>query len=246
VPLREEFTKSGDWLFRRRSYLPPFLMLVILFGISQFEYPGRVQNESTLWEIICLSVAVLGQLVRVFTIGFTPRNTSGTNTGQQMAHFLNTSGIYSQVRHPLYLGNFLMWMGLFMFFRTWWLCLIIGLVFWLYYERIMFTEEEFLRTKFGTQYVDWASRTPPFFPAFRNWKKPELSFSIKKAVRNEYQSAFAMLVSFSLVNFITDSYIARQAVFDKRWLAALAGGAILYFTLRTLKKKTHLFEQEGR
>jgi protein-S-isoprenylcysteine O-methyltransferase Ste14 len=246
MALREEFVKSGDWLFRRRSYLPPFLMLVILFGISQFEYPGRVQNKSALWQITSLTVAVVGQLVRIFTIGFTPRNTSGTNTGQQMAHFLNISGIYSQVRHPLYLGNFLMWIGLFMFFRTWWLCVIIALVFWLYYERIMFTEEEFLRAKFGAQYLDWAGRTPSFLPAFRNWKKPELSFSLKKAVRNEYSSVFSLLVSFSLVNFITDSYIAKRAVFDRRWLTALAIGAVIFLTLRTLKKKTHLFEQEGR
>ena len=62
---------------------------------------------------------------------------------------LNTSGLYSVVRHPLYLGNYLMWLGVALFSRTWWAPVIVSLVFWLYYERIMFAEEEFLRRQFG-------------------------------------------------------------------------------------------------
>lgn len=246
MPLFEEFTRTGEWLFRRRSYLPLLLILIVLLGIGQLYYPGRVQHSSPWWEALCISVALLGQMVRIFTIGYTPRNTSGTNTHGQMAESLNTSGIYSQVRHPLYLGNFLMWFGLFLFFRTWWLSVIIGLIFWLYYERIMFGEEEYLRKKFGEQYVQWASRTPSFFPRFRTWRKPELPFSLRKAIRNEYSPAFAMLVSFAAVNFITDSYIERRPVFDQRWLIALVSGTGLFLLLRALKKKTHLFEQQGR
>ena len=34
------------------------------------------------------------------------KNTSGRNTHDQVADSLNTSGIYSIVRHPLYVGNF--------------------------------------------------------------------------------------------------------------------------------------------
>ncbi len=246
MALREEFERSGNWLFRRRGYLPPFLILVIVAGLPQFHYPGRSGRESLLWEGICLGVALLGLAVRVFTIGFTPRATSGTNTGRQVAESLNTSGLYSAVRHPLYLGNFLMWFGLFLFFRTWWLSVIIALAFWLYYERIMFAEEEFLRAKFGETFVEWAAKTPAFLPSFRHWRKPELSFSIRKAVRNEYQSAFALTVSFALVNIIADSYVNRRLSVGRIWLTVLIVGAVFFIILRTLKKKTRILHQEGR
>lgn len=45
------------------------------------------------------------------TIGQVPKGTSGRNTSQQVADTLSTDGVYSVVRHPLYLGNFLMCMG---------------------------------------------------------------------------------------------------------------------------------------
>ncbi|MGB8874133.1 MAG: hypothetical protein WCC75_12145, partial [Desulfobaccales bacterium] len=44
--------------------------------------------------------------------GLPPRGTSGRNTQGQVAETLNTTGIYSLVRNPLYLGNFLIWLGL--------------------------------------------------------------------------------------------------------------------------------------
>ena len=36
--------------------------------------------------------------------------TSGKNTAKQIAESLNTSGIYSVLRNPLYLANFLNWL----------------------------------------------------------------------------------------------------------------------------------------
>ena len=58
----------------------------------------------------------------------------------------------------------LMWAGIAVFSQTWWLILICLLVFWIYYELIMFAEEEFLRGKFGQEYLGWAETTRAFFP----------------------------------------------------------------------------------
>jgi len=70
-------------------------------------------------ELIFLGVSILGETIRIFTVGYAPRNTSGRNTiAGQIADELNTSGIYSLVRHPLYLGNFFIWLGPVLFVRT--------------------------------------------------------------------------------------------------------------------------------
>ncbi|MDZ7316786.1 MAG: isoprenylcysteine carboxylmethyltransferase family protein [candidate division KSB1 bacterium] len=246
MALYEEFIRTGNRLFKLRGYLPPLLFFLILAGLPLFNYPGKTQKENLTWEVVCASIAFLGLLIRFFTIGFTPAGTSGTNRGKQVAESLNTTGFYSIVRHPLYLGNFLMWFGLFLYFRTWWLSLTIVLIFWLYYERIMFAEEEFLRGKFGRQFTEWASHTRSFFPTFSQWRKPELSFSLRKAIRNEYQSAYSLVVSFSLVNLMIDSYINRRLTLGKFWRTLLIVGGILFLVLRTIKKKTNLLKQEGR
>jgi protein-S-isoprenylcysteine O-methyltransferase Ste14 len=50
---------------------------------------------------ILLSLA--GAIIRAFTIGTTARRHFGRNTDKQVAEQLNVTGIYSVVRHPLYL-----------------------------------------------------------------------------------------------------------------------------------------------
>jgi protein-S-isoprenylcysteine O-methyltransferase Ste14 len=149
MALKEEFERTGNWLFRWRSYLPLMMIAIFLLALREYEYPGNSENLDHLWEIFCLIVSFIGFGIRVFTVGHTPKGTSGRNTKEQVAETLNTSGIYSVVRNPLYLGNFFMGLGLALFAHLWWLTLIYILVFWLYYERIIFAEEEYLRNKFG-------------------------------------------------------------------------------------------------
>jgi len=82
--------------------------------------------------------------------GYAPRGTSGRHTLRQEAKRLNSSGMYSLLRHPLYLGNALMWLGISLFVHVWWVVVISMLIFWIYYERIMFAEEEFYCNNLAT------------------------------------------------------------------------------------------------
>jgi len=83
----------------------------------------------------------LGLFIRAYAVGHTPANTSGRNTKEQLADELNTTGIYSMVRHPLYLGNFFMWLGAAVLTKNGWFIVAFILLYWIYYERIMFAEE---------------------------------------------------------------------------------------------------------
>ena len=109
-------------------------------------------------------VALAGLGVRAYVAGHVPQGTSGRNTRSQICEGLNTDGAYSMVRHPLYLGNFLIWLGVALVPRSAWLLLLVTAAFWIYYERIMYAEEEFLRNKFGERYLFWA-RTHTRVPA---------------------------------------------------------------------------------
>lgn len=246
MALREELRKQGDWLFRWRSYLPLIMIVIILLGMSYFEYPGHSEEYDDIWEIICLCIAFSGIGIRFFTVGYTPKGTSGTNTRKQIADTLNTSGMYSIVRHPLYFGNFIIWFGLAAFFHLWWFSLIVTLVFLLYYERIIFAEEEFLREKFGNPYLDWAEKTPSFIPNIWKWRSSDMTFSFRKAIKNEYKSFFAVIVSFTVLEIMGDLYVERRVEIDRMWLTLLIIGLIIYAIARYLKKRTKILDVQGR
>lgn len=246
MALKEEFRKQGNWLFRWRSYLPLIMIVMVLLGMSYFEYPGHSEKWDDLWEIACLFISFSGVGIRFLTIGYTPEGTSGTNTRKQIADVLNTTGMYSTVRHPLYLGNFIIWFGLSAFFHLWWFSLIIILIFWLYYERIMFAEEEFLREKFGDSYSDWSEKTPAFLPDIRKWCCSDMTFSFRKAIKNEYKSFFAVIVSFTILEVVGDIFVERRLEIDKMWLSILIIGLTIYVIVRFLKKSTSILHVEGR
>ena len=145
MELKNHFESSGQWLFRWRSYLPAVLLLPLVVAATDFERPWGRHDLQEYWEVFCIAVTLSGLVVRAMVAGFVPGRTSGRNTKQQVADSLNTTGIYSVCRHPLYLGNFLVALGWALFFHAGWLIAFYCMAFWLYYERIMMTEEAFLR-----------------------------------------------------------------------------------------------------
>ena len=111
MALRSEFKKQGDFLFKHRSYFP---VLFLLVGLCVSLYDEYIESdipktfEIEYYEFIALAISLFGLLIRVKTIGHTPKHTSGRNTTEgQIAKQLNTSEMYSLLRHPLYLNNFL-------------------------------------------------------------------------------------------------------------------------------------------
>ena len=162
MKLRDRLGHDGAFLFRWRSYLP---LLFLAFAFPAFF--KTVQMEALIgesfahaWVYFCMAVSYGGLLVRCLTIGFVPAGTSGRGTRRQQAEVLNTSGMYSVVRNPLYLGNFLAMLGIAMSLMVWWLVVVFLLAYWLYIERIIWSEEEFLSARFGSAYDEWSARTP--------------------------------------------------------------------------------------
>lgn len=159
---------------------------------------------------------------------------------------MNTTGMYSIVRHPLYLGNYFIWLGISLFVRRWWLTLIITLIFWLYYERIMFAEEDFLQEKFGDSFSEWAAKTPAFIPRLQNWVKAELPFSFRNVLKREYGGFFAIMAIFTLLEVLSELFRSHQFKLELMWIIIFGLSLAIYLTLRTLKKHTKLLNVEGR
>jgi protein-S-isoprenylcysteine O-methyltransferase Ste14 len=245
----EELERSGNWLFRGRSYFPLALyaLMAVVIGMK---WDPLFREFDTVIALCCIALSMLGLVIRALTIGYTPRGTSGRNTkAGQVAEVLNTKGMYSLVRHPLYLGNFFMWLGIMIYVGNLWFTVVCCLLYWLYYERIMFAEEGYLRVKFGQSYLDWSVDVPSFWPRNLKWKSPDVDFSVRNVLKREYNGFFAVFLSLAMVSagktyiHITTDW---EALLNPFWQKALIGSFAVFFTLRSLKRYSRLLHVEGR
>ncbi len=251
MALQQEFESQGNILFRYRSNIPliliPFALIVIYYSLQT--QPNWFSNDDlTLLEIAAVVVCMLGLIIRIYTVGHTPKNTSGRNTAEgQVADVLNTTGIYSTVRHPLYLGNFFMWLGIAFLTANIWFVIAFIFAYWVYYERIMYAEEQFLTRKFGEQYLTWAASTPAFVPDLSKFNSSNLGFSWKKVLKKEKNGLFAVFLVIYLLNCWISYLTIGQYYSDKSWsLWAMILSGVLYFVLKFLKSSTKVLDEEGR
>jgi protein-S-isoprenylcysteine O-methyltransferase Ste14 len=245
MALVHEFENSGNWLFKRRSWLPVFFVAAGLLMMYLGNRQAIIFDLRD--EMIFLGVSILGQIVRILTVGFTPKNTSGRNTsGGQIADELNISGIYSVIRHPLYIGNFLMWLGPVLFLRSVWFTIVFGLVYWLYYERIMFAEEQFLRNKFGEVYDRYSEKVKAFLPFHVKFIPTKLSFSVRNVMKREYNSFFNVFVVFTVLDLFRNFFLSERIFLTEIWMWLLTGSGVIWLIIRLIRKYTKWLNVEGR
>ena len=121
-----------------------------------------------------------------------------------------------------------------------------SLLFWIYYERIMFAEERFLERKFGAYYLNWASKLPAFLPSILNFKKSDTEFSIITVLRREYASVLAAVIGFTFIEVLRTYFSTNNWSISDYTVMILVGTIILVLILRSLKHYTSLLEEKGR
>jgi protein-S-isoprenylcysteine O-methyltransferase Ste14 len=245
MALVHEFENSGNWVFKRRSWLPVFMIVAGIFIMYIDNRQAIIFDMRD--ELIFLTVSLFGEIIRVFTVGFAPKNTSGRNTEiGQLADELNTTGIYSIIRHPLYLGNFFMWLGPVLFLRSIPFTIVFILLYWVYYERIMFAEEQFLRRKFGEIYDKWSETVASFIPFSFNYIPSKLHFSIRNVLKREYNSFVNIFIIFLLLDLFRNLFLSERIYLTQMWLSLTVGAVIIWAAVRTIHKQTKWLEVEGR
>lgn len=244
MALKEDLRKQGDFLFKNRSYLP---LIIIVAGLIVFVQSKQNYVEESwhfYYDLLCVAVGFLGLFIRIIAVGHSADNTSGRNTSSgQIADHINTTGMYSIVRHPLYVGNFFMWLGIAMFTQDFWFLMAFTFLYWVYYERIMFAEEAFLTEKYGKRYTDWADNVPAFVPAFGKWKKAEYQFSWVKVIRQEKTGILNLFLMIFIFKSLGD-YLTTGEWFDPNsyWFWGLVIGIVWYLVIKTIQKSTKLLE----
>ncbi len=119
----------------------------------QFQYDSYVQ---------IVGIVLTGTGYFLFIWSVIARGKYAVSWAMSENHRLVTWGPYRYVRHPSYLGYFLMFSGFFLIWLN--LVTLLPLVGVLGYVRATLAEEELLIRRFGEEYIKYLEKTGRFFP----------------------------------------------------------------------------------
>lgn len=235
---QKELARSGQRLFFiRGTYIYIVIAISTLIAWRSRDVgPFSDPIADCLWFWGALGVASAGALVRVITSGFAALGTSGRAKVAAEASELNTTGPYSLVRNPLYLGRILNFTGLAMLSGSWVFGALVFLLAILVYERISVYEEEFLRGKFGQAHADWAAAVPALLPRLTGWVRPKYPFWWKRMIWREQNKLFLLVTTLFLTWFARlDFDPGALAVGEWRWVYAFGALVVIRFAIGGLK-----------
>lgn len=231
---------AGNFFFKVRNFLFPLIYLVI-FGLAKPKLLFNSQELTNLWIYAGMGIAIVGQLIRVATIGFDYIERGGKE-GKVFASFLVKGGVYAHCRNPMYVGNVLIACGLSIATAT---PLVMGVaipLFLFIYQAITAAEENYLMSRFGGQYQDYCATVNRFIPSLSGLRASlSVPYDWQKSLRKEYGTIFFVITSLLIIHGWRDVSIYGWPAFNQEHrltfliLSVVSIGG--YLTVRFLKKR---------
>lgn len=159
---------------KRRTFVAMLLPIVLWLG-------GK---PSLFTYLAGLFLVLLGQGIRFWAAGC-------INKAQKLA----SSGPYAYVRHPLYLGSLLIFLGFTLMNGQWWGWVLTLLTYLFFYGITILEEEKFLAEVLGEDYGQYCQWVPRLFPSRRPYPFAEGRFELRQVWLNkEYRSIIPVLL----------------------------------------------------
>lgn len=183
--------RAGRSLFPRR-------ILVALPALVAGAFLIRPRNLFGEWQslglLASLALVAAGLALRAWAAASAGGH---TRSGLIEAPQLVTGGPYAFVRNPIYLGSFVLGLGMIGLLQDPWLLLPHAFVFAIFFGAIIPAEERFLVKRFGDEYLRFCGAVPRLVPALRPWDgrvHPTISW---RAARGEAAIALLLLVIYT-------------------------------------------------
>ncbi len=175
------------------------------FGIFVLFFCSPTQSSFNLgiWLIVA------GLIIRLWANGYAIKTTK-----------LTTSGPYSLVRNPLYLGTILITIGFMILLNTSYVGLIFILIMLAVYLRTIRNEERALALRFGQAYLDYKNKVPMLIPTLFRYKAGEKwPFSFARIIENKEYKLFIWVINIVIIFRLKGYFIIEHESMDtKKWL----------------------------
>jgi protein-S-isoprenylcysteine O-methyltransferase Ste14 len=139
-----------------------FLILTNLISLTTFPFTFHLPFQ-LFFQISGFTLTSAGNLLFLWSI--ITRGRDATSWEMRPNHRLVTVGPYSYVRHPSYLGYFLMFIGLPLLIPS--TVMLIPLIGIPGYAKVTSQEEKLLLAHFGDRYLEYQKRTGRFIPRIK-------------------------------------------------------------------------------
>ena len=230
--------RIGNFFFHYRNGLFPLVyILIFLNGPAAF-------TDHRLALLIGVLVASTGQTLRGVTVGLDYIVRGGRNR-QVYADRLVQGGIFAHCRNPLYVGNYLILVGVGIGSNSL-LFLAIGLPFFLFaYWGIIAAEEAFLRGKFGDTFTEYCGHVNRLLPNFSGLSQTlqGMHFNWRRLISAEYGSAYIWMAAILIANlknrWFGGGYDVHNTDIRLLWLSLILV-SVAYVAARYFKKRGRL------
>ena len=119
-------------------------------------------------ELLGFAFILLGQIIRVSARGYKAEHSCESQA-------LIQGGPYQIVRNPMYLGIFLIGLGVVLAVFKWWAVVIFVAVFIIRYIKLIYKEEKKLLSLFPGSYRDYCKKVPRILPSLFTITKLDIS-----------------------------------------------------------------------
>ena len=181
-------SRIGTLFFKIRSFTPiPFILALLYFA----EPMGTTVVVGTLF-------IAGGEFLRIWAVGYAGASTRARTLGT--ARDLVTTGPYRYVRNPLYLGNFLLSLGVCLVANVYWLIAVLAIGYCCQYLPIIAIEEAYLLESCGQVYQTYREQVPRLIPQFLPYPEPSPhDFSLTRALKSEKRTLTAIVCVMGLI-----------------------------------------------
>jgi protein-S-isoprenylcysteine O-methyltransferase Ste14 len=233
----------GNFLFRYRNGLFPAVLGALFVIFRPVYFLGDERLDFRL-DALGLLVALTGQAFRAIAIGYVYILRGGRDH-KVYAEDLVTSGFFAHSRNPLYLGNVLILIGLFLIHGNPRVIGLGGLFFLSGYAAIVAAEEQYLAGKFGAAYEAYVRDVPRWLPRLQglSHSMAGMRFNWKRLLSKEYGSM--LMWSGGALLLLTQETLAYHSWHEREGRLRLLSAAFGFLFLgwgaaRFLKKSGRL------
>ena len=224
-------TGIGQFFFRYRNWIFIFFYGALFIPSWPIFTQEQFGTKYFAWPIVLgLIITCFGQLIRGLTIGLA-YIVRGGKEGKPYADGLVTEGMFNHCRNPLYLGNIFMLTGMGILANSLIFILVIVPLFLFIFHSIILAEEEFLKKKFGNEYILYCKKVNRWLPNTKEMGKTfkSMRFNWKRWVLKEHTTQLIWLSGILWVILVKYPELTGNDNHQKIWIGVILNSFLIIF-----------------